>query len=100
MNKAKEVQDKNYIILSSNPLIQRDYIYVMVSHQELDNLVARLMHLAELDSDKEHRDALKGELKQIARAWLDNLYHESGYRNYETIPQATVVTVEAVENYQ
>jgi len=83
--------------LSKHPLIRQDFTYVMVSHQELDGLIARLMHLAELDSDKEHREALKGEMKRRARDWLDELYYDSGYRNYETIPEATVVDVPVVE---
>jgi hypothetical protein len=77
-----------------NPLIKNEsgYVYVMVSHNELDNLVARMMHLAELDSDKEHREALKGELKQISRNWLDNLYEESGYHNHN-YDSAKVITI-------
>lgn len=91
--KQDTVQESNSI-LSDNPLIQRDFTYVMVSHNELNGLVARLMHIAELDSDKEHREALKGELKQNARAWLDGLYHDSGYRDYQIVDGATIVTVD------
>lgn len=75
-------------------LIKSDAVYVMVSHNELNGLVARLMHLAELDSDKEHREALKGELKQIARTWLDEQYFEAGYRNHEITPDAKVIDIE------
>lgn len=64
------------------PLVEDDAYYVLVSHAELDNLIANLMHLAELDSDKEHREALKGELKVRSRKWLDELYSDSGYTNY------------------
>lgn len=86
------------MLLSRKPLIRMDYTYVMVSHSELDFLIARLMHLAELDSDKEHRDALKGELKNISRSWLDGLYRESGYVDYDFLPNAKVVAVEPVDN--
>lgn len=75
-------------------LIQtEDSVSVAISHRELDDLIARLMHLAELDSDKEHRDALKGELKVITRGWLDNIYYEAGYRNHEIHKEANVVTI-------
>lgn len=77
-----------------HPLIQNEsgYVYVMVSHNELDSLVARLMHLAELNSDVEYRNALKGELKQISRSWLDDLYEESGYTNH-SYDQDKVVSI-------
>lgn len=94
MNK-NEKKDKaisgNYF--GSRPLVQKDYYYVMVSHEQLDGLIARLMHIAELDSDKEHRDALKGELKRQAREWLDAEYYDAGYRNHEVVEGATIVTV-------
>jgi hypothetical protein len=100
--KKEQAQDvrESYIILSENPLIRRDFTYVMVSHGELDNLIAKLMHLAELDSDKEHREALKGEIKHRVRGWLDELYYESGYRDHQIIPEATVVDIAPVNKYQ
>ena len=64
--------------------------YVLVSHMELDGLIAKLMHVAELNSDKEYRDALKGELKSRCRNWLDNLYEESGYSSWALSPNADV----------
>lgn len=81
---AKGPENEGEPVQSFRPLIEitDDAYYVLVSHQELDSLIAKLMHLAELDSDKEHRDALKGELKVISRQWLDELYEDSGYRNY------------------
>lgn len=94
MNKAQERTIPDVGPISNKPLIRRGYTYVMVSHEELDSLIARLMHLAELDSDKEHREALKGELKYISRSWLDNLYAESGYKDYDYIPGAKIVDVE------
>ena len=81
--------------LSDKPLIQQDYYYVMVSHRELDDLIARLMHLAELDSDKEHRTAVKGELKYRVRNWLDQLYENSGYKNHKLVEGARVLNVDA-----
>lgn len=73
------------------PLIKSDAVYVIVSHEELNGLIARLMHLAELDSDKTHREAMKGELKQIARGWLNDQYYEAGYRDYQIGSEARVV---------
>lgn len=86
-------QDEQIDVRYSKPLIIADYTCVTVSHQELGGLIASLMHLAELDSDKEHRDALKGELKQRCRSWLDNLYTDSGYRNYQYQEGATVINI-------
>lgn len=94
MNKIKVKEEyKIDMPLSSKPLIQKDYTYVMVSHQELDDLIARLMHLAELDSDKEHRTALKGEIKHRTRNWLDQLYENSGYVNHRLVEGATVINI-------
>jgi len=73
------------------PLIENGgRYYVLVSHQELDNLIANLMHVAELNSDREYREALKGELKIRSRNWLDNLYEESGFSHYTKAPDADV----------
>lgn len=58
-------------------------VYVMVSHEELNGLIARLMHIAELNSDKEYRGALKGEMKFVSRTWLDDLYKQAGYDNHD-----------------
>lgn len=69
-----------------SPIVEDGGYYVLVSHQELGSLIANLMHLAELDSDKEHREALKGELKMRTRKWLDDLYSESGYSNWRLDP--------------
>lgn len=54
-------------------------VFVLVSHAELDNLVGRLMQMCELTGDVEQRKALKDEIKQRSRSWLDDLYEESGY---------------------
>lgn len=79
------------------PIIEADGYFVTVSHRELDSLIASLMHVAELDSDKEHREALKGELKSRSRSWLDNLYAESGYRDYSLQPGANVINLNAIK---
>ena len=85
-------------IFGSRPLLQQDGLYVMISHKELDNLIATLMHLAELDSDKEHREAIKGEIKHRVRNWLDNEYRDAGYENYDVVPGATIVDVPKVKS--
>lgn len=95
--KGKEVIEAGPFF-GTKPLIRQDLLYVMVSHQELDDLVAKLMHLAELDSDKEHREALKGEIKYRVRSWLDDQYYDAGYRRHELVEGATVVDVPTVVN--
>lgn len=56
--------------------------FVAVHHQHLDSLIGSLMHLCELDSDKEHREALKSEIKMRCRAWLNDQYDSAGYQAY------------------
>lgn len=82
----------------NRPLVQQGAYYVMISHKELDNLIAPLMHLAELDSDKEHREAMKQELKHIARNWLNEQYEFSGFSNYSPEPGAWIVNVDAIKS--
>lgn len=96
MTKAKDFKAQEYRIFGKKPLIRQDYLYVMISHQELNDLIAQLMHIAELDSDKEHREALKGELKYRVRSWLDEQYREAGYEKYTVVDGATVVDVPEV----
>ena len=71
--------------------------YVLVSHRELDWLIANLMHLVELDSDKEHREALKGEIKIRCRAWLDDRYSSAGYVNHEIVPRANIIDLDKLK---
>lgn len=97
MKKVKDFKATEYRIFGKRPLIQQGYLYVMISHEELNNLVAKLMHIAELDSDKEHREALKGELKHQVRNWLDEQYREAGYENYAVTEGATIVDVPEVK---
>jgi len=74
-------------------LIENDGYYVLVSHRELDDLIGRTMQMFELNGDVEQRNALKQEFKWRARAWLDNLYKDSGYRDFQLQPQAKLVDV-------
>lgn len=67
------------------PLIENDAYYVLVSHQELDDLIGQLMHMFELNGDVEQRNALKRETKWKCRDWLDDLYEESGYFRDHTV---------------
>lgn len=97
MKKEQAYKASEHKIFGKRPLIRQDYLYVMISHKELDDLVAKLMHIAELDSDKEHREALKGELKYQVRSWLDEQYREAGYENYDIIEGATIVDVPEVK---
>jgi len=82
LNTAQEKERAEQPMRAYNPLINNGAYFVLVSHRELDTLIARFMHLAELDSDIEHRNAMKGELKSISRNWLDNLYEDAGYKNH------------------
>lgn len=59
------------------------YYAVLVSHQELDNLVGRLMQMCDLTGDQEQRKALKDTIKRTSRDWLDDLYEQSGYDKFE-----------------
>jgi hypothetical protein len=67
-------------------------VFVLVSHQELDTLVGRLMQLCDLTGDTEQRKALKDEIKHRSRDWLDDLYEQSGYDKWSGVqPGAQVV---------
>lgn len=65
-------------------------LYVPVSHQELDDLIGRLMQMCELTGDLEQRRALKSEIKLRTRGWLDNIYAEAGYRDMNTIDESDI----------
>ena len=68
------------------PIVKnRDTYYVLVSHRELDSLIGRLMQMCELTGDTEQRKALKDEIKQRSRQWLDDLYRDSGYDKWSGI---------------
>ena len=57
--------------------------YALISHQELDGLVGRLMQMCDLMGDQEQRQALKSEIKQRCREWLDSEYEMAGYDRFE-----------------
>jgi len=70
-------------VVSYLPLIRwQEGYYVLASHRELDDLVGSLMQMCELMGDKEQRDALKREIKQRARNWLDIEYQKAGYDKF------------------
>lgn len=75
------------------PLVQNGAYYVLVSHQELDSLIGRMMQLFELNGDIEQRDALKQEFKWRSREWLDELYTMAGYTNHHLSEKANIVTI-------
>ncbi len=57
--------------------------YTLVSHTEIDSLVGRLLQIADLTGDAVQRKALKDEIKQRVRNWLDDLYEDSGYHKWQ-----------------
>lgn len=71
--------------------IENSY-FVPVSHQELDNLIGRLMQMCDLMSDPEQRKALKDEIKQRTRAWLDDTYSSYGYDKFEGVRDYAEIT--------
>jgi hypothetical protein len=77
-----------------DPLIaHKDSYYVLISHQELDHLVGRLMQMCDVMGDKEQRDAVKSEIKYRTREWLDDKYAMAGYVNHEVVAKAKVIEV-------
>lgn len=89
----KEVKDIS--VRSYRPLIKaptgnpgETYYATLVSHQELDNLIGRLMQMCDLTGDIEQRKALKDTIKRLTREWLDSLYEESGYDKWTGIKES------------
>ena len=72
--------------------------YVTISHKELDSLVGNLMHLCDLNSDAVYREALKSEVKQRSRNWLDEQYALSGYKNYAVESGAYIINIDAIRD--
>lgn len=68
--------------------------YALVSHRELDGLVARLMQMYELNGDVEQRNALKNETKNRSREWLDSLYEEAGYDRWTGVQEGITMVIE------
>ena len=53
--------------------------YVLISHEQIDGLIGRLMQMYELMGDIEQRNALKRETKSKIRDWLNDQYSDAGY---------------------
>jgi hypothetical protein len=82
----------------NKPLIEADAYYVTISHKELDGLVGSLMHLMDLNSDAQFREAMKSEIKSRARRWLDDEYERAGYRNYAVQHGARIYNLNRFED--
>lgn len=85
MKQLKRQYKKLIQVPTGNP--GEAYFAVLVSHQELDNLVGRLMQMCDLTGDIEQRKALKDTIKNLTREWLDNLYEDSGYDKWTGIKE-------------
>lgn len=83
MSKVKSADDER----SYKPLVSNGGYYVLVSHNEIDDLIGRMMQLFELNGDVEQRNALKQETKWRCREWLDALYEDSGYSRNHSVPE-------------
>ena len=55
--------------------------YVGINFLHLDRLVGNLCHVIDLDSDKEHREHVKSEIKMRCRQWLTDEYEMVGYKD-------------------
>ena len=62
--------------------------FVAVSHRELDNLVGSLMQLIDIVGSQEQSRALKTEVKQRSRNWLDDLYQMAGYDKWAGVTES------------
>lgn len=56
-------------------------VSVAVDHRHLDALIGSLMHLCDLVGGTQG-EALKSEIKQRCRGWLDDQYFSAGYDKY------------------
>jgi hypothetical protein len=77
----------------SRPESVKSY-YVLVSHEEMDTLVGRLMQMCDLIGDVAQRKALKDTIKRTNREWLDSLYEESGYDRWTGVSKSAQVIEE------
>lgn len=93
MKRDQVVDIEQYRVFSKHPLIEQDGVYVMVSHTELDNLIGSLMHLMDLNSDIQFREAMKSEIKMRTRQWLNDTYSSSGYEYGKYISGAKVIGI-------
>lgn len=94
MSKEVEVKDKPTQAPYQHIAELRGGYYVLISHQELDYLVGSLMQMCDLTGDQEQRKALKNEIKQRTRRWLDSEYHAAGYQHYNLADGARVTKIE------
>lgn len=53
---------------------------VAVNHAHLDSLIGSLLHLCDLIGGQQG-EALKSEIKNRSRAWLNDQYHIAGYKD-------------------
>lgn len=70
---------------------EKGAVYVPVSHEEIGNLIGRLMQMCDLLGDVEQRRALKSTIKQITREWLDSEYDLLGYDKWAGIREGVPV---------
>ena len=56
---------------------------IAVNHFHLNSLIGSLMHLCDLNSDKEFRETLKSEIKMRCRAWMNDEFVVAGYEAYK-----------------
>lgn len=98
MNKIINKLDE-YRIFNERPLIDLNGgVYVMISHAELDDLIGSLMHLMDLNSDVQFREAMKSEIKIRTRQWLNDKYSSSGYEYGTYLSGAKVIGIS--EDYE
>jgi len=56
---------------------------IALNHFHLNSLIGSLMHLCDLNSDKEFREAMKSEIKMRCRAWMNDEFEIAGYEAYK-----------------
>jgi len=54
-------------------------MFVLISHEGLNHLVGNLLQMCDLTGDTEQRQAMKSEIKQRCRKWLNDEYWNAGY---------------------
>jgi len=68
-------------------------IYVLISHRQVDYLIGSLMGMCDVMGDKEQRDAVKSEIKQRVRSWLDDRYAVAGYSGFRVNPDVETIKI-------
>lgn len=69
-----------------------DVYYVPIDHKLFGNLIGSLMQMCDLIGDPEQRKALKDEIKQRGRRWLDDEYQMNGYERWQGVQDESRVT--------